>query len=296
MKYSGFFAGLTTIDIQYFVDQFPESNKKLKTAAPDILVGGPATNAAIAFSHLNGGACLASATGKNPFSTYIGDDFLQNKVQYYNFTASKKSNPVLATVVTSGINGDRTIFTHHPGPIASELDVGELIQQVNPQIILLDGFYPEATVELAHICNLKNVPVVLDCGSWKPQYEILVPLADIVICSNDFFPPGCGSINEVVDFLHNSGVKKAAVSRGADNLVFVDSGRRGELPVEKTNIVDTLGAGDFLHGAFCFYFLDTNFQFEEALKQAVNFATFTCKFKGTRSWINNINSYLEIAE
>ncbi len=296
MKLRGLFAGLTTIDIQYFVDKFPVSNKKLKTDAPEILVGGPATNAAVAFAYLNGGASLASATGKNSFSALIESDFNKNKIQHYNLTGSVDCNPVLASVVTSGINGDRTIFTHNPGPIVSEFKSGELFQQINPQIILLDGFYPEAIVELAHKSREKNVPVVLDCGSWKPQYKQLIPLADIVICSEDFVPPGCKSLNDIVDFLHANSVRKSAISRGEKNVIYYDNGRRGEIPVEKINIIDSLGAGDFLHGAFCFFYLQMNFHFEKALKQAVNFATFTCKFKGTRSWVNKNKTFLKIAK
>ena len=71
MQYRGLFIGLTTIDIQYFVETFPGSNRKVKTATPDILVGGPATNAAVAFAHLNGRAFLASAAGRNSFSCCV---------------------------------------------------------------------------------------------------------------------------------------------------------------------------------------------------------------------------------
>ena len=71
MQYSGLFIGLTTIDIQYFVDTFPESNRKVKTEAPEIFVGGPATNAAVAFAKLNNGAFLASPVGKNPFQIVL---------------------------------------------------------------------------------------------------------------------------------------------------------------------------------------------------------------------------------
>ncbi len=288
MRFSGLFAGLTTIDIQYFVEEFPVSNKKIKTDVPKLLVGGPATNAAVAFAYLNGGVNLASATGINSFSTIIKHDFKKNKVQHFNLTGSVSCNPVLALVITSEINGDRNIFTHHPGEIASEYTSAELFQKVNPQIILLDGFYPEITVEIAHNSNRKNIPVILDCGSWKPQYKQLIPLADVAICSEDFFPPGCKNQNSVVDFLHDNGVQKIAISRGEKNVVFCDYGKMGIVPVEKVKVKDSLGAGDFLHGAFCYYYLQNNLQFEEGLKQAVKFATFTCKFNGTRSWINSL--------
>lgn len=285
MAYSGLFAGLTTVDIQYFTDKFPDANKKIKTEAPEILVGGPATNAAVAFALLNDGATLASATGNNSFSQFTESDFRSNRIKHLNLTSQLEFNPVLASVITSTVNGDRNIFTHHPGPIIPEVSAVELLHQVKPEIVLLDGFYPEFSVELAHISRQKNIPVVLDCGSWKPQYKELIPLADIAICSEDFLPPGCKFLNDVFDYLHDNGIQKSAVSRGEKSLVFCDSGRRGEVYVEKTQIIDSLGAGDFLHGAFCFYYLETNFHFEEALKQAVKFATFTCRFRGTRNWI-----------
>jgi sugar/nucleoside kinase (ribokinase family) len=296
MKFSGLFAGLTTIDIQYFVDRFPDANKKVKTEAPGMLTGGPATNAAVAFSLLNGGAYLASATGKNAFSDFINNDFQENNIRHFNLTAASGSNPVLATVITSGVKGERNIFTHNPGPIVPEITATELLKQVKPQILLLDGFYPEALVELAHVSKEHNVTVVLDCGSWKPQYKQLIPLADVVICSADFLPPGCLSVHDVIDYLHDSGNKKSAISRGEKNLLYFEEEMKGEVPVEKVKIKDSLGAGDFLHGAFCFYYLELNSDFENALIEAVKFATFTCRYKETRSWIKNMGKYTQISK
>ena len=74
MKHEALFVGLTTIDIQYFVEEIPRSNTKIKTEIPDILVGGPATNAAVAFAYLNKTATLASPVGLNAFSTFIDQD------------------------------------------------------------------------------------------------------------------------------------------------------------------------------------------------------------------------------
>ncbi len=296
MKFSGLFAGLTTVDIHYFVDSFPVSNKKVKTDAPELFVGGPATNAAVAFAWLNGGASLVSSTGKNSFSGFIENDLIQNKVQHFNLTGSLPVNPVVASVITSRKNGDRNIFTHNPERINPEINADELFLKSRPEIILLDGFYPESVVEFAHKARNQNIPVVLDCGSWKPQYRQLIPFADIVICSADFIPPGCKNEVDVVDFLHDGGVKKSAISRGEKNMIYFYEGKIGEVPVETIKIKDSLGAGDFLHGAFCYYYLHMGHDFVSALKQAAKFATFTCMFDGTRSWINNFNTFVQIAK
>ena len=286
MKYNGLFIGLTTIDIQFFVDEFPRPNRKVKTEPPIILVGGPATNAAVAFAHLNQGANLVSAVGKNPFHSFIQNDYSKTQINFTDLVASKETNPVLASVITSKQNGDRNIFTHYPEIIKPEINPKQLIERLQPDILLLDGFYPEFAVECARLVNERQIPVILDCGSWKPQYEELLQYADIAICSADFYPPGCSNTNDVFDFLKGKKVIRSAVSRGGQSLLFQNEKGRGEVPVENVKVIDTLGAGDFLHGAFCYYYLQLNFNFENALNHAVSLATFTCKFAGTRTWIN----------
>jgi sugar/nucleoside kinase (ribokinase family) len=291
MKFSGLFIGLTTIDIQFRVDSFPDSNQKVKTDAPEIFVGGPASNAAVAFSQLNGGAFLASAAGMNSFKQIIETDFKNTGIQHFDLIHSQQKNPVLAAVVTSVKNGDRTIFTHHPEEIVPDISAEKLVAQLNPQIILLDGFYPEFAMKCAYLARQNKIPVVLDGGSWKSQYNELLSITDTAICSADFLPPGCNGSDDVFEFLERKGIKDSAISRGGKSLLFRGhADGRGEVPVQKTEVKDTLGAGDFLHGAFCFYFLHNKYDFKKALMHAAKFATFTCKFEGTRSWIKNFQN------
>lgn len=283
MHYRGLFIGLTTIDIQYFVDTFPQSNSKVKTNPPDILVGGPATNAAVAFAHLNGGANLATAIGDNSFTAYIQKDFNRTQIDCVDLVAAQKNNPVLASVITSE-NGDRNIFTYNPAEIESEKGVKQLFNDTKPQVILLDGFYPVFGVQCAQLAKEKGIPVVLDCGSWKPQYNKLLEYADIVICSADFFPPNSNNSDDVFAFLKSKNIQKIAISRGEKSILYFDYDKFGEIEIEKTFVVDTLGAGDFLHGAFCYYYLKNSFI--TALSKAALLASKTCKFKGTRDWLN----------
>jgi sugar/nucleoside kinase (ribokinase family) len=284
--FRGLFAGLTTIDIQYYVDFYPTANKKIKTTPPEFLVGGPATNAAVAFSYLNKSASLATAVGNNNFSDIVQSDFKSTGIQHFDLTKKQKNKAVIASVVTSLKNGDRNIFTHHPGRINPSITPELLFKKANPQILLLDGFYPEFSIECAKLAQKTNIPVILDAGSWKPQYEELIPLADTVICSSDFYPPNVVDNESLFDYFEARKVKNAAISRGYKSILFNTEKGRGEVPVKHTQVVDTLGAGDFLHGAFCFYFLSSDFNFQTALEKASCLATFTCRFKGTRNWLN----------
>lgn len=279
------FVGLTTIDIQYFADEFPLPNTKLKLAPPELLVGGPAANAAVAFAKLNGQATLVSAVGENQFAQFISGDLQNTNVKLVDLIPGKKYAPVLATVVTSRVNGDRNIFTHAPQTIVPEISAQQLIETVSPQIILLDGFYPEFGIECAQIAKQKKIPVVLDCGSWKPQYETLADFADFVICSEDFYPQNAVNSQQVFTYFKMKNVPYCAISRGEKPLLFYAGKQFGEIKINQPQIIDTLGAGDVLHGAFCYFLLEGK-PFQKALGKASETATFSCRFKGTREWLN----------
>ena len=286
MPYTALFAGLTTIDIQYQVDLFPTTNIKIKSDPPDILVGGPSTNAAVAFARLSGEAYLVSSVGRNSFNEIISKDFEETNIVHIDLAGEEAINPVIATVVTSKNDGHRNIFTHNPVSPQTNLDPKGLIRKYQPQILLLDGFYPEFCIELVREASNRNMPVVLDCGSWKPQYEQMIPYSETAICSADFIPPGCSNSADAIRYLRDLGVKNAAVSRGEESILFDCGKGLNELSVNKVEAIDTLGAGDFLHGAFCFYSLKYG-NFEMALKAASQVATHSCRFKGTREWLNS---------
>lgn len=284
MKHRALFVGLTTIDIQYFINEIPVSNTKIKTDIPDVLVGGPATNAAVAFAYLNKTATLASPAGLNAFSSFIDQDLNKVGVDHFDLAYGQEFETILATVLTSK-NGDRTIVTHNPKELESAISPLKLIDLVEPQVLLLDGFYPEFSLQCAKICKKSGIPVISDCGSWKPQFEELLKHIDIAICSADFMPPGCTNRDELFEFMDPKNVKSVVVSNGASEIEYLSKGKKGRVAVPKIKVKDTLGAGDFLHGAFCYYFLE-GCDVAEALKKASSLASFTCNFKGTRDWLN----------
>jgi len=287
MAYNGLFIGLTTVDIQYFVDEFPGANEKVKTNPPGIFAGGPAANASVAFSKLNGRANLVTALGANAFTDFLKKDLESNQISLFDLLQNKNSTPVIASVITSVKNGDRTIFSHPPVEKSFSFNAQQIFTKINPDIVLLDGFYPDVAYEFARIARGHGIPVVLDGGSWKPATKNLLQFVDIAICSADFFPPGCVNIHQVFSFLVESGVKKVAVSRGGDSVIYYDNGP-AKIDVQQVNCMDTLGAGDFLHGAFCYYYLQ-NKDFVVALSKASKLASFSCRYKGTREWLKMID-------
>jgi sugar/nucleoside kinase (ribokinase family) len=84
-------------------------------------------------------------------------------------------------------------------------------------------------------------------------------------------------------WLQEHGVACAAVTRGARPIVGLERGRRFEIEVPAVHAVDTLGAGDVLHGAFCLRYAATG-DFEGSLRFASVIATQSCRGFGIGAW------------
>jgi sugar/nucleoside kinase (ribokinase family) len=282
---NGLFFGLTTIDIQYFVEEFPAANTKVKVAeSPDVIVGGPAANAAVAFSYLGGDSHLVSVFGQNPFKGVLDNDMRDQKINFYDLVSEIKREPIVASVITSIENGDRTIFTNNPADIEIEIDIDSIFSLTDFQLLLVDGFYIKSAIKMAKEAKNRGITVVFDGGSWKPGLEKLLPHVDYAICSENFLPPKCENSDDVFEYLSKINIQCVAVTRGGKSIHYKEGNEFSEVKVPQITPIDTLGAGDIFHGAFSYYLLK-NSLFCVALEKASIIAAKSCLYAGTRLWM-----------
>jgi sugar/nucleoside kinase (ribokinase family) len=130
----------------------------------------------------------------------------------------------------------------------------------------------------------RGIQVAFDGGSWKDGTEELLKYVHTAICSADFLPPGCAPGEPAFDYLKKCGVTNIAITHGADPIHFVSGLSSGTLRVPEIEVVDTMGAGDILHGAFC-YFASIGRGFIESLAEASIIASESCRSRGTREWM-----------
>lgn len=282
------FIGLTTVDIQHFVTVFPSPNQKIKTEPPHVYIGGPAANAAVTFSFLGGEADFISCVGRNPFTEFILEDIKKHDIRLIDFRSRHNFSPVISSVLTTIDSNNRSIVSHLPETInikeeeTSTIDVGEY------DIIFTDGFYPEIAVPICRNAKEKRIPVVFDGGSWKPGSDDLLQNVDFAICSDNFYPPGCTTKEEVLEFLRSKGIMNSAITRGEKSIISSENSTFDSIEIEQVNTRDSLGAGDIFHGAFIWYLGNGN-NFRNSLVKASRVATYSTKFKGTRSWMNSFS-------
>lgn len=284
----GLFVGLVTLDLIYLADAPPLANQKIVAEATSIAGGGPATNAAIAFQALGNSATILGALGQHPMTQLIRADFDQVGVSIVDLDPTRFDSPPVSSIVVTKSTGDRAVVSINAvksqiSPDAIPVDILD-----RADVVLIDGHQMLVGAAIAQAAKQRGIPVVIDGGSWKPGFETVLPWVDYAICSANFHPPHA---QDVFEFLKAFGIQKIAITHGNQEIEAEIENDRFQITVPQVNVVDTLGAGDIFHGAFCHYILEHQAlenPFSVSLTKASEIAAHACQFFGTRTWIEKL--------
>lgn len=283
------FAGLATLDIIQSVERLPHANEKV--AALDFLVvaGGPAANAAVAYAHLGGTPTLVTALPEHPLTEPIAEDLTECGVGLA-IAATYPGPPITASILVTRGTGDRAVIsptatatTSNPAPVTlPSLDgVGA---------VLIDGYFRAIVAPLAAAARERGIPVILDAGSVKHYTDEVVRMVDIAVVSADFSPAGSRTTPDAVfDYLAARGVRTSIITRGAHSVLYRSPSHAGEVEVTPVPVVDTLGAGDFFHGAFTWRIASLgadDARLSDDIEFAARVAGSSLGSFGTRAWLS----------
>lgn len=279
----GLFVGLITLDCIYKVDRAPGSDDKIVAEDCLLVAGGPATNAAVAFRYLGNEATVLAGLGSHSVTSLIRSDLQAYGVEVQDLLPERAEPPPLSTILVTAATGERAVVSCNAVKAQAPVEsVGEDILK-GVDSVLMDGHQMAVSIYLAKLARQRQLPVVLDGGSWKPGFEDLLPLATTAIASARFFPPGCRNTSETMAYLSHIGIPEIAITQGQQPILYCHQGKAGALEVPTVAVQDTLGAGDVFHGAFCHY--RASWPFEEALARASAIAARSCTQFGTRAWM-----------
>jgi len=279
----GLFVGMVTLDLVYLSAKLPGHNQKVVASDYTVAAGGPATNAAVTFSYLGDRATIVGVVGTHPITQLIRGDLERYGVAIADLDRNHTEPPPVSSIIVTEGTGDRAVISLNAAKIQASSDRLPAEIEAEGDIVLIDGHQMAVGCAIAQLAKTKNIPVVIDGGSWKPGFENVLPFVDYAICSANFYPPGCNTSDDVLTYLARVGIPHIAITRGEQPIQYFSRGASGHILVPQVNAVDTLAAGDVFHGAFCHYILQQDFI--EALKAAAKIASRSCQFFGTRQWM-----------
>ncbi len=273
------FCGLTTVDLIQNVEHVPAANEKVVANGALLDVGGPAANAARIAAILGANPTLVSPVGNGVFGTMATDWLKDCGVRMIDLATG--GDPAISSVAIDA-RGDRAVIStnnsgrSHTFPSADVLD--------NAAALLIDGHLPDVQLPLARTAQQRGIPVIFDGGSYKDGTVTLLPYVSHGIFSADFVLPGAE--DQLLEMLAWRGMTLAARSNGSEPVEAIVGGKYYSLPVPHvpaTQVVDTLGAGDALHGAFTAALAAGQSELQ-ALSGAIDIASRSVRGMGAIGW------------
>lgn len=280
-------AGLLTLDVIQVVQRLPRSNEKLIAEELVTSYGGPAANAAGACAALGISATLISMAGQSPQADLVRAELLGDHIDLIDTMADREYVLPVSSVLVESISGDRAVVSTNASLVRST-DALPLVWPGDVDSCLVDGHNMSLCTAVAAMAKRNGVPVVFDGGSWKAGTEDLLRSVDFAVVSDDFEPPSRG---DVLEFLAWAGCPCAAQTHGFGPIELLVGGARTTVRVPEVTVVDTLGAGDTLHGALAAAVAALGVRALDRAQDAIEFAagvaSMSCAHRGARGWVQD---------
>ena len=137
---------------------------------------------------------------------------------------------------------------------------------------------------------MRGIPVTVDVDTIYHGFDRVLPHVDYLIASSEF-PTQWTNERDPLRALEliqkEYGMRVAAMTLGAHGALALENGRFLYSPAFVVNCVDTTGAGDVFHGAFCYSVLQ-GMSLAESLDFSNAMAALNCTAMGARGGIRGV--------
>jgi len=201
-----------------------------------------------------------------------------------------------AYIVIDQATGERTVFWSRPDCL--RITPGEITaEQITcARLLHIDGHDTDAVEHAARIAREHGIPVTVDVDTIYAGFERVLPLVDYLIASSEF-PARWTRIEDPFHALaaiqDEHGMPVAAMTLGAHGALARAEARYFYSPGFAVDCLDTTGAGDVFHGAFCYSVLQ-KMPLAEALEFSNAMAALNCTGAGARGHIAGIDEVRQL--
>ena len=192
-----------------------------------------------------------------------------------------------AYIVIDQSTGERTIFWHRPDCLT--IDPAHITPEkiLSARMLHVDGHDTPAVARAARIARDHGIPVSVDVDNVYPGFDQVLTGVDYLVGSTEFPERWTGERDpfRALERIQNEySMRVAAMTLGPHGALARENGRFVYSPGFVVNCVDTTGAGDVFHGAFCYSVLK-GASLRDALEFSNAMAALNCTKLGARGGI-----------
>jgi len=279
--------GLNATDTLLLLPQFPAYGGKVPFEEEILSPGGQVASALATCARLGLRAKYIGTVGDDERGRVQMESLRGTGINLDHVQVRKGCANQSAYILIDRTTGERTVLWRRPE--ALRIDPEEIApEQITcARLLHIDGHDTPAVAHAAEIARRAGIPVTVDVDTIYPGFEQVLPNTDYLLASAEF--PGRWT-NErdpfkALERIQNEyGMRCAGMTLGAFGALARMEGRFFYSPGFVVDCVDSTGAGDVFHGAFCYAVIE-RLGMEEALDFSNAMAALNCTALGARGGI-----------
>jgi len=279
--------GLNATDTVLTVPHFPAYGGKVPFHREFYSVGGQVASAVVTCARLGLRAKYIGTVGDDERGRIQLESLQTSGVNIDHVHQRSNCPNQSAYIIIDEATGERTVFWSRPECLKLTPDDITPDQITCARLLHLDGHDTPAMAHAARIARAHNIPVTLDVDTTYIGLDLLLPFVDYFIASSEFPARWTGNedpFGALESIRGRFGMKVAAMTLGAHGALALTGHGFVYSPAFVVNCVDTTGAGDVFHGAFCYAVLQ-QMPIADALGFANAMAALNCTAVGARGGI-----------
>ena len=241
---------------------FIPMDTKVRMLSHAILGGGPAGNSTAAAATLGLSAAFVGTVGDDADGRMILDDFARQHVDTSMVKVRPGATSAIAYLWIEEKTGARSCAWTREG--LDELTADEIDPETiaRAKVLHLDGHNAAGAIAAAKVAREAGVLVNYDAGTHRDGTAELLPLADLLVCSEEFILKLTG-LSDAEEAVRQVWAKYrpqvCGATMGVRGSMCFDGKDFVKLPAFKVDkVVDTTGCGDLFHTGFAVRWIETH--------------------------------------
>jgi sulfofructose kinase len=279
--------GLNATDTLLVVPHFPEYGGKVPFTQEILSPGGQVASAIATAAKLGLRAKYIGVVGDDDRGRIQMDSLRETGLNLDEVEVRADCPNQSAYIVIDQSTGERTVFWNRPDCL--RLDPARITPQsiVGARMLHVDGHDTPAVAKAARIAREHGIPVSVDVDTIYPGFESVLESADYLVASTTFPARWTGEqdpLRALEQIQNKHSMKVAAMTLGQHGALARSEGKFIYSPGFIVDCVDTTGAGDVFHGAFCYSVLK-GMSLRDSLEFSNAMAALNCTRLGARGGI-----------
>ncbi len=283
--------GLNATDTLLIVPNFPAYAGKVPFLEEITSPGGQVASALVACARLGLRARYIGAIGDDDRGRIQRESLLGTGINLDHVQLRTNCANQSAYIIIDRSTGERTVLWHRSDCLRLDPEQITPEQITCGRLLHIDGHDTAAVARAAAIARAHGIPVTVDVDTVYHGFDRVLPNIDYLVASSEF-PTAWTGVNDpfqALEAIQNEyGMKVAAMTLGAHGSLAREDGVFHYSPAFVVNCVDTTGAGDVFHGAFCYAVLQ-GMPMREALEFSNAMAALNCTALGARGGIRGLD-------